>query len=142
MAKEIKAKVKLQLKGSAATPAPPAGSALGPHGVNIMEFCKQFNAQTASRKGETVPVEITVYKDRSFTFVLKTPPTSELILKKINVAKGSSKPNLIKVGKISWADIESIAKVKMPDLNAVDLEEAKRIVAGTARSMGVDVFEG
>jgi large subunit ribosomal protein L11 len=142
MAKEIKAKVKLQLKGSAATPAPPAGSALGPHGVNIMEFCKQFNAQTANRKGETVPVEVTIYKDRTFTFILKTPPTSELILKEINAAKGSSKPNLDKVGRISWSGIERVAKIKMPDLNAFDLEEAKRIVAGTARSMGVDVFEG
>lgn len=142
MAKELKAKVKLQLQGGAATPAPPAGSALGPHGVNIMDFCKQFNAQTASRKGETVPVEITIFKDRSFTFVLKTAPTSELILKKINVKKGSSKPHEQKVGKISWSDIEEIAKVKMPDLNAFDMDQAKKIVAGTARSMGIDVFEG
>ncbi len=141
MAKEIKGKVKLQILGGGATPAPPVGSSLGQQGVNIMDFCKQFNAKTAGRKGETVPVEITIYKDRSFTFILKTPPASELIKKKINVKKGSSNPNTNKIGSISWADIEEIAKVKMPDLNANDVEQAKKVIAGSARSMGVDVID-
>jgi len=140
MAKEIKANIKVLIKGGSANPAPPVGSALGPHGVNIMEFCKQFNAKTANRKGETVPVVITVYKDKTFDFFCKTPPTSELLKKQINLAKGSSKPNSTKVGKISWAGIEEVAKIKMPDLNASTIEEAKKIVAGTARSMGIDVF--
>lgn len=141
MAKEVKAKVKLLVQGGSATPAPPVGSSLGQHGIQIMEFCKQFNAQTANKKGETVPVVVTVYKDRTFDFIIKTPPTSELIRKKINISKGSSRPNTEKVGKISWRDIEEIAKIKMSDLNAFDLDQAKRIVAGTARSMGVDVIE-
>jgi len=138
MAKEIKATVKLQIKGGAATPAPPVGSALGQQGVNIMEFCKQFNAKTANRKGETVPVIITVYKDRSFDFVVKTPPTSELILKKAGIPKGSSNPT-VKVGKLTWDDVEEIAKVKLVDLNAFNLDQAKKVVAGTARSMGVEI---
>jgi large subunit ribosomal protein L11 len=141
MAKAIKAQLKLQIAGGSATPAPPVGSALGQQGVNIMEFCKQFNAQTASRKGETVPVIITVYTDRSFTFVAKTAPTTELIKKKINIAKGSSKANVDKVGKITWKDIEEIAKVKLPDLNAFDIEQAKKVIAGSARSMGVEVVD-
>ncbi len=141
MSKTVKAQIKLQLSGAAATPAPPVGSALGQQQVNIMEFCKQFNAATASRRGETVPVVITVYTDKTFTFVLKTPPTSELIRKKINLAKGSSRPNTDKVGKIKWKDVEDIARVKLPDLNAVDLEQAKKIVAGSARSMGVEVID-
>jgi len=141
MAKEIKAKIKLQIPGGGATPAPPVGSSLGQQGVNIMDFCKQFNARTASRKGETVPVEIVVYKDRSFTFVVKTAPASELIKKKINLKKGSSNPKDAKVGKISWVDVEEIAKIKMPDLNAHDIEQAKKIIAGSARSMGVDVVD-
>lgn len=140
MAKEIKANIKIVIQGSAANPAPPVGSALGPHGVNIMEFCKQFNAKTANRKGEVVPVIITVYKDKSFDFIIKTSPTSELLKKKINITKGSSKPNTDKVGNISWNAIEEIAKIKMPDLNASTLEEAKKIVAGTARSMGINVI--
>lgn len=139
MAKEIKAQIKLQVQGGAATPAYPVGPSLGQHGLNIMDFCKQFNAQTASKKGETVPVIITVYKDRSFDFIIKTPPTSELIKKRINISKGSAKPNTDIVGQITWKDIEEIAKVKLPDLNAVDIEQAKRIVAGSARSMGVKV---
>lgn len=139
MAKEIKAKLKLLIPGGAATPAPPVGSALGQQQVNIMEFCKQFNAKTANRKGETVPVVITVYKDKTFDFIAKTPPTSELIKKKINIVKGSSKPNTEIVGQITWKDIEDIAKVKLPDLNAHDVEEAKKIVAGSARSMGIKV---
>ncbi|MBN1549098.1 50S ribosomal protein L11 [Candidatus Babeliales bacterium] len=139
MAKEIKATVKMLIPGGAATPAPPVGSSLGQHQANIMDFCKKFNAQTASRKGETVPVIVTIYKDRSFDFVLKTPPASELIKKKINIAKGSARPHEEIVGQITWADIEEIAKAKMVDLNAHDLEQAKKIVAGSARSMGVKV---
>ncbi len=139
MAKEIKAKLKLQIAGGAATPAPPVGSTLGQHQVNIMEFCKQFNAKTASRKGETVPVIINVYKDKTFDFVVKTSPTSELIKKRGNIAKGASKTGAEQVGQIGWKEIEEIAKIKMPDLNAFDLEQAKKIVAGTARSMGVKV---
>jgi len=141
MAKEIKGKIKLQIRGGGATPAPPVGSSLGQQGVNIMEFCKQFNAKTANRKGETVPVEITVYKDRTFSFITKTPPASELIMKKVNIKKGSSVPNVDKVGTISWSDIEEIAKIKLPDLNANDIEQAKKIIAGSARSMGVDVID-
>ena len=139
MAKEIKAKVKMQLPAGGATPAPPVGSALGPHGINMMEFCKQFNAQTSDKKGQTVPVIVTIYKDRSFDFITKTPPTSELIKKKINLPKGSSKPSVDSVGTISWKDIEEIAAIKMPDLNAIDIEQAKKIVAGSARSMGIEV---
>lgn len=141
MAKEIKANIKLQIAGGSANPAPPVGSSLGQHGVNIMDFCKQFNALTASRKGETVPVIITVYKDKTFSFVVKTPPASELIKKKISLAKGSANPKANKVGRISWKDIEDIAKVKLPDLNATDIEQAKKIIAGSARSMGVEVVD-
>lgn len=141
MSKIVKAQIKLLLAGGAATPAPPVGSALGQQQVNIMDFCKQFNAATASKKGETVPVLITVYTDKTFTFVVKTPPTSELIRKKINLPKGSSRPNTDKVGKITWKEVAEIAQVKMPDLNAVDIEQAKKIVAGSARSMGVVVVD-
>lgn len=138
--KQVKAQVKLQIPAGAATPAPPVGSALGQQGANIMEFCKQFNARTANQKGQTVPVIVTVYTDRSFDFITKTPPVSELIKKKISISKGSSKCNTNKVGKISWNDIEEIARIKMPDLNAHDIEQAKKIVAGSARSMGVEVI--
>ena len=141
MAKEVKSKIKLQIPGGSATPAPPVGNNLGQHGVSIMDFCKQFNAQTSARKGETVPVIITVYVDRSFSFEIKTPPVTELIKKKINLSKGSARPHEDKVGTISWTDIEEIAKVKMPDLNAFDVEQAKKIIAGSARSMGVDVVD-
>ncbi len=141
MAKAIKAQIKLQISGGAATPAPPVGNNLGQHQVNIMDFCKQFNAATASKKGETVPVIITVYVDKTFSFIIKTPPTSELIKKKINLAKGSSRPNTDKVGKLTWKDVEDIARVKLPDLNATTIEEAKKIVAGSARSMGVTVVD-
>lgn len=140
MAKEIKAKIRLQIPGGAATPAPPVGAALGQQGVNIMDFCKQFNAKTADKKGQTVPTVITVYTDKKFDFVTKTPPTSELIKKKINVEKGASKPKGETVGKITMKDIEEIAKIKMPDLNAFDIESAKKIVAGSARSMGIEVI--
>lgn len=138
----IKSSLKLLVPGGGATPAPPVGSALGQHGVNIMDFCKQFNAKTADRKGETVPVEITVFKDRSFTFILKTPPTSELIMKKVNAKKGSARPHEQIVGKVTWNDVEEIAKIKLPDLNTRNVEGAKKVVAGTARSMGVEVVEG
>lgn len=141
MAKEVKAKIKLQIPGGAATPAPPVGSSLGQHGANIMEFCKAFNARTADKKGQTIPVEITIYVDRSFDFVVKTPPVAELIRKKANVAKGSSRPHEIKVGKLTWKDVEEIANIKFPDLNAFSIEQAKKIVAGSARSMGIDVVD-
>jgi len=141
MAKTVKTKIKLQIPGGGANPAPPVGSALGQHGVNIMDFCKQFNAKTADKKGQTVPVVITVYVDRSFDFILKTPPASELIRKKANISKGSSRPNVDKVGRISWKDVEEIAKIKLPDLNTSDIEEAKRVIAGSARSMGLDVID-
>lgn len=140
MAKEVKARIKMQLPGGAATPAPPVGSALGQQQVNIMEFCKAFNAKTADKKGQTIPVVVTVYTDKKFDFVVKTPPTSELIKKKLNLPKGSSNPLAQKVGTLSWKDVEDIAKVKLPDLNAADIEAAKKIVAGTARSMGIDVI--
>lgn len=138
----IKALVKLVIPAGGATPAPPVGSVLGPHGVNMMDFCKKFNAQTADRKGDSVPVEITIFKDRNFTFILKTSPTSELIRKKIKLKKGSSRPHEDKVGKITWSEVAEVAQVKMPDLNTRDIEEAKKIVAGSARSMGVDVVDG
>jgi len=136
---EIKTKVKMQLSGAAATPAPPVGTALGPHGVNLMEFCKAFNALTASKKGEVVPIIVTVFKNRTFAITVKTPPTAELLKKRANVKKGSKKPHTDKVGKVTWNDVEEIAKIKLIDLNAIDLEGAKKIVAGTARSMGIDV---
>ncbi len=138
MAKEVKTHIKLQIPGGGATPA--LGSSLGQHGINIMKFCKEFNARTATKKDETVPVVITVYIDRTFDFITKTPPVSELIKKKINLSKGSARPHIDKVGKISWKDIEEIAKIKLPDLNVADLEQAKKIIAGSARSMGVDVI--
>lgn len=141
MAKEIKANLKLQLQAGAATPAPPVGSSLGQHGVNIMDFCKKFNAATASRKGETVPVVITIYKDKTFDFILKTAPVSELLKKRANIAKGSSNPGKDQAGTIKWSSVEEIAKIKMVDLNACELEAAKKIVAGSARSMGLKVID-
>jgi large subunit ribosomal protein L11 len=141
MAKEIKAKIKLLIPGGAATPAPPVGAALGQQGVNSMEFCKQFNARTADKKGQTVPVLITVYTDKKFDFIIKTSPTSELIKKRINLSKGSSKPGKEKSGTIAQRDIEEIAKIKMSDLNAIDLEQAKKIIMGSARSMGLEVID-
>ena len=137
----IKAIVRLVVPAGSATPAGKVGQSLGPQGVNIMDFCKQFNAKTADRKGDSVPTVITINKDRTFTFVTKTSPTSELIRKRINLAKGSSRPGADKVSKISWAQIAEIAQIKLPDLNTRDLEEAKKTVAGTARSMGVDVIQ-
>ena len=126
MAKNIKTLIKLQIPGGGATPAPPVGSALGQHGLKIMDFCKQFNAATSDRRGETVPVVITVYKDRTFDFITKTPPVSELILKKCGIKKGSGEVGTKSAGTISQADVEAVAKIKMPDLNANDIEAAKK----------------
>jgi len=139
MAKKVKAIIKMQLKAGEATPAPPVGPALGPYGVNIMAFCKEYNEKTKDRIGSVVPVEITIYEDRSFSFVIKTPPVSDLLKKALNIEKGSGEPNVKKVGKISREKIREIAEMKMQDLNAKDLEGAMRIVEGTARSMGIEV---
>ncbi|MFD0685667.1 50S ribosomal protein L11 [Actinomadura fibrosa] len=137
--KKIAALVKVQLQAGQATPAPPVGTALGPHGVNIMDFCKQYNAATESQRGNVIPVEITIYEDRSFTFVTKTPPAAQLILKAAGIEKGSGEPHKTKVGSVSRDQIREIATTKMPDLNAKDLDAAEKIVAGTARSMGIEV---
>jgi large subunit ribosomal protein L11 len=139
MAKKILTNIKLQAVGGQASPAPPVGPALGQHGVNIMEFVKAFNAQTQGDAGTIIPVVITVYEDRSFTFVTKSPPAAVLIKQAIGLDKGSAEPHMNKVGKISAAQIREIAEKKLPDLNAHDVDEATKIIAGTARSMGVDV---
>ena len=140
MAKKVQGYIKLQVPAGSANPSPPIGPALGQQGVNIMEFCKQFNAQTQKvEKGLPIPVIITVYSDRSFTFVMKTPPAAVLIRKAIGIEKGSGTPNTAKVGKISRKQLEEVAKMKLPDLTAADLEAAVRTIAGSARSMGVDV---
>lgn len=139
MAKKITAYVKLQCPAGKANPSPPVGPALGQHGVNIMEFCKQFNARTKDQDGMTIPVIITVYSDRSFTFITKTPPASVLLLKAAGIEKGSGRPNKDKAGKVARAKVEEIAKLKMPDLNAVDLAGAVKMIEGTARNMGLDV---
>lgn len=141
MAKEVAALVKLQIPAGKANPAPPVGPALGPHGVNIMDFCKQFNAKTAPMGDTIIPVVLTIYADRSFSFITKTPPASELIKKAAGIVKGSGTPNKEKVGKLSGAQVKEIAETKMPDLNAYTVEEAMRIISGTARSMGVDIVE-
>ncbi len=140
--KEVMAKVKLQIPAGQANPAPPVGSALGPHGVNIMEFCKQFNDATKDKAGLIIPVIITIYKDRSFTFELKTPPAAILLKRAAGVAKGSGEPNKKKVGKVTRSQVKEIAEIKMRDLNANDIEAAMRIIEGTARSMGIEVVEG
>ena len=137
--KKVMTTIKLQVPGSAANPAPPVGPALGQHGVNIMEFCKAFNAQTQGDAGTIIPVVITVFEDRSFTFITKTPPAAVLIKQAIGLDKGSGEPNRVKVGKISQAQIREIAERKMPDLNANDVDQATKIIEGTARSMGVEV---
>jgi len=137
MAKEVSKVVKLQVRGGAANPSPPVGPALGAAGVNIMEFCKQFNARTQDKQGKVLPVAITVYKDKSFDFVIKTPPAAVQILEAIKVKKGSSEPHVKKVGTISWDQIRVIAEDKMPDLNAFSIESAMKMVDGTARSMGI-----
>ena len=139
MAKKEVAKIKLQIPGGVANPSPPVGPALGQHGLNIMEFCKTFNARTADQKGMVIPVVITVYHDRSFTFITKTPPAAVLLMKTANLAKGSGEPNRNKVGVISMQQVEEIAALKMPDLTAKDMEAAKRSILGTARSMGLEV---
>ncbi len=139
MAKRIAGMVKLQIPAGNATPAPPVGPALGQQGLNIMEFCKAFNGRTQSQAGTIIPVIITVYADKSFTFITKTPPAAELLKKAANVQKGSGEPNREKVGKVSRSQIREIAQLKMPDLNATKIEMAERIIAGTARSMGIDV---
>ncbi len=141
MAKKVIAVVKLQIPAGKATPAPPVGTALGPHGVNIMQFTKEFNAKTADQAGMIIPVVLTVYQDRSFTFITKTPPVSVLIKKAIGLELGSGEPNKTKVGKISKDKVREIAEIKMPDINAGSIEAAMRMVAGTARSMGVVVEE-
>lgn len=140
MAKEIVANIKLQIPAGKANPAPPVGPALGQHGVNIMEFCKNFNAKTQKEGDTIIPVIITVYNDRSFTFITKTPPASELLKKAAGIIKGSGKPNKEKVGKVSSAQVQEIAKTKMPDLNAADIKGAINIIEGTARSMGIEVI--
>jgi len=137
--KRVAAVVKIQIPAGKATPAPPVGTALGPHGVAIMDFCKQYNAATESQVGTIVPVEITIFEDRAFTFILKTPPTPVLLREKAGLDKGSTAPGKTIVGSVSEADIEDVAKIKMPDLNAYDLEAAKEQVRGTARSMGLKV---
>lgn len=137
--KKVVGKIKLQIQAGKANPAPPIGPALGQHGVNIMQFCKEYNAKTQDKAGTVIPVEISVYEDRSFDFILKTPPAAELLKKAANVEKGSATPNKTKIGSISKAKITEIAKIKMPDLNATTLESAERMVAGTARNMGLTV---
>jgi len=139
MAKEIEGFVKLQIKGGAANPSPPVGPALGSKGLNIMEFCKQFNARTQEKQGQLLPVVITVYKDKSFEFVVKTPPAAILLMENLKLKKGSPEPNRNKVGTVSWDQIKNIAETKMQDLNAFKVESAMKMVAGTARSMGIKV---
>ena len=141
MAKKVVAMVKLQCPAGAANPAPPVGTALGPQGVNIMEFCKQFNARTQSQAGMVIPVIVTVYADRTFTFITKTPPAANLLLKEAGIDKGSAQPNRTKVGKVTKAQLKKIAELKMQDLNAANLDSAMRMIAGTARSMGLEVAD-
>ena len=141
MAKKVTAVIKLQCPAGAANPAPPVGTALAPHGVNIMEFCKQFNARTQSQAGMVIPVVVTVFQDRTFTFITKTPPAPNLLLKEAGLDKGSAQPNRTKVGKVSSAQLKKIAEIKMADLNAASVESAMRMIAGTARSMGLEVID-
>jgi len=142
MAKEISKVVKLQVRGGVANPSPPVGPALGAAGVNIMEFCKQFNARTQDKQGKILPVAITVYKDKSFDFVIKTPPAAVQLLEAAKTKKGSGEPNRVKVAKVSWDQVRTIAKDKMVDLNAFTIESAMKMIAGTARSMGINVKGG
>ncbi len=139
MAKKVKAIVKIQIAAGKATPAPPVGTALGPHGVNIMAFCKDYNERTAKDAGSIIPAEITIYEDRTLTFITKTPPTTDLLRKAINIEKGAGKSGLIKVGTISRDKVREIAKIKLKDLNTENIEAAEKIVAGTASSMGIDI---
>ncbi len=140
--KDVIAQIKLQIPAGQATPAPPVGPALGQHGLNIMEFCKQFNDKTKDKAGLIIPVVITVYKDRTFDFILKSPPASVLLKKAAGIAKGSGEPNKVKVGKVTRSQVKEIAEMKMADLNANDIEAAMKIIEGTARSMGIEVVEG
>lgn len=139
MAKKVVGQVKLQIAAGKATPAPPVGTALGPHGVNIMDFCKAFNSKTAAQEGLIIPAVVTVYQDRSYSFITKTPPAAVLLKRAANIAKGSGEPNRAKVGTVTQQQVKEIAKTKLPDLNANTIEMATRIVAGTARSMGIDI---
>lgn len=139
MAKEIKAVVKVQIQAGKANPAPPIGPALAPHGLNIADFCKQFNDQTRDKMGYVIPAEVTIYKDRSFTFILKTPLASELLKKAAGIEKGSGEPNKKMVGKVTKAQVLEIAKTKLPDLNTTDIEQAAKIIMGTAKNMGIEV---
>lgn len=141
MAKKVKAVVKIQIAGGKANPAPPVGTALGPHGINLMQFCKEYNAKTSGQVGQIVPAEVTVYADGSFSFILKTPPTTDLLKKAAGIASGSAVPNRDKVGSVTQDQLREIAETKMKDLNAHDIEQAKKIVAGTARSMGLRVVD-
>lgn len=141
MAKRVKAVVKLQIQAGKATPSPPIGTALGPHGINLMMFCKEYNARTESMVGSVVPAEITIFEDRSFTFITKTPPAADLLRKEAKVEKGSDKPNKTKVGAISKVQLRKIAETKMKDLNVNSVEAAERMIAGTARSMGITIQE-
>jgi large subunit ribosomal protein L11 len=137
--KKVRVVLKIELEAGKATPAPPVGTALGPHGINIMEFCKAYNEKTAQQAGDVVPAEITIYEDRTFTFILKTPPAVNLLKKAAGVEKGSPKPNREKVGRVSKSQVAQIAQVKMKDLNAYDLDQAVKMIEGTARSMGLEV---
>jgi len=141
MAKKVQAQVKLQIEAGKATPAPPVGTALGPHGVNIMDFCKNFNAKTASQAGLIIPAVVTIYSDRSYSFITKTPPAAVLLKKAANIAKGSGVPNKTKVGTVTAKQVAEIAKLKLPDLNTESIDSAVRSVRGTARSMGLDVID-
>lgn len=139
MAKEVEAFIKLQIRGGQANPAPPVGPALGAKGVNIMDFCKQFNARTQEQQGKVLPVVISVFKDKSFTFIIKTPPAAVLLMEAAKLKKGSPEPNRNKVGSVTWDQVKEIAEIKMPDLNCFEVESGMRMVAGTARSMGLTV---
>ncbi len=139
MAKKVKAIVKIQIEGGKATPAPPVGTALGPHGINMMGFCKEYNARTSNMMGQIVPVEVTIFQDTSFTFILKTPPAADMLRKAAGIKKGSGVPNKEKVGSVTWDQLKEIAEVKLKDLNAFDIDQAAKIIAGTARSMGLTV---
>lgn len=141
MAKKVKAVVKIQIQGGKANPAPPVGTALGPHGINLMQFCKEYNAKTSNQVGQVVPVEVTVYQDSSFSFILKTPPAADLLKKAAGIRSGSSEPNRDKVGSVTKDQLREIAEIKMKDLNAIDMDNAIKIIAGTARSMGIRVTD-
>jgi large subunit ribosomal protein L11 len=141
MAKKVKAVVKIQIQGGKANPAPPVGTALGPHGINLMQFCKEYNAKTSNSVGQVVPVEVTVFADGSFSFILKTPPAAALLKKAAGIKSGSSEPNRDKVGTVTQDQLKEIAEIKMKDLNARDIENAKLIIAGTARSMGLKIVD-